>query len=555
MQYLAKNQISYFICRGCLLIIFALGLEGREINVPKDFKSVQEAINAAKPGDEVIVQPGTFRERLVMQAGVIVRSHGDDTKGLLGLKRAERTILNHAGGKGPGVSMALGAKLDGFTITGVGKYDESLWKKHYATQGNQQKHEHIGAPGTAGIAANHSCIITNNIVHHVGYTGIAIMGVKGRKVSPHILNNVCYRNMGGGIGSMMGSTAIIEKNICFENFYAGIGHDDASPVVRNNICYKNIRAGIGISEGSSPRVTGNHCYKNRRAGIGIRTGVNTRPVIEDNDCIENAMAGIGTKEDARPIIRNNRCKANKLAGIGCTDGAMPQILNNDCRENGAAGIGVEDGADARIEGNLCKGNKTTGIGVRANAKALIINNQIIDNAMVAIGVRNGSKATIKGNKMERKGGMPPMVAVLEDSQVEVTGNSIHGGGVAGILLSGTAKINDNKFLGNGPRSGGPPNFAVWVREGSEIQFNNNNVDRWRHALFASGAIAVHANDNQIKNFIGTAIVVKGSTTRVEVSGNKAHSLDSKAKTVDFPLKSGNVRNNELINKEKQGKKK
>ena len=145
-----------------------------------------------------------------------------------------------------------------------------------------------------------------------------------------------------------------------------------------------------------------------------------------------------------------------------------------------------------------------------------------------------------------------MIAVLEGSHVEVTDNSIHGGGVAGILLSGTANIVGNRFLGNGPRRGGPPNFAVWVRDGSEIQFNNNNVDRWRHAIFASGAIAVHVNDNRIKNFIGTAIVVKGSTTRVEVSGNKAHSLDTKAKTVDVPDQSGKVRNNELIKEEKQG---
>jgi hypothetical protein len=63
---------------------------------------------------------------------------------------------------------------------------------------------------------------------------------------------------------------------------------------------------------------------------------------------------------------------------------------------------------------------------------------------------------------------------------------------------------------------------------------------------------VHANDNQIKNFIGTAIVVKGSTTRVEVSGNKAHSSDKKAKTVDITGPSGKIRNNELVKEEKQG---
>ena len=129
---------------------------------------------------------------------------------------------------GPGVLMAEGAVLDGFTITGVGRYDEAKWKKHHATQGNDQKHEHIGEPGTTGIEVRHTCVVENNIVHHIGYTGIGITGAKGRKVSPRIMANICYRNMGGGIGSMRGSTAVIEANICFENFYAGIGHNGAA---------------------------------------------------------------------------------------------------------------------------------------------------------------------------------------------------------------------------------------------------------------------------------------------------------------------------------------
>ena len=55
--------------------------------------------------------------------------------------------------------------------------DDDEWKKHHQTQGEHQSHEHIGEPGTAGISAiGVSCTITNNIVHHIGYSGIAIQG-------------------------------------------------------------------------------------------------------------------------------------------------------------------------------------------------------------------------------------------------------------------------------------------------------------------------------------------------------------------------------------------
>lgn len=496
--------------------------QGAVLRVPGQFDTIRAAIGAAKEGDTVLVAAGTYRERLKLKPAVIVRSEGDDAKGRLGLKRAEAAILDGAGGEGPGVEMAAGAVLDGFTVTGVGKYDEAVWQHHFDTQGNEQMHEHIGQPGTPGIAVNHDCSVVNNIVHHVGYTGIAVMGAPGRHVSPRVAGNVCFRNMGGGIGSMGGSTAVIEKNICFENFHAGIGHSGASPEVRGNTCYGNVRAGIGISEGASPKVTGNRCFKNRRAGIGIRTGKDTQPVVEDNDCFENGMAGIGVQEDAMPVIRGNRCHDNQLAGIGVEDGAAPKLI-----------------------GNECTGNKASGIGLRNKARAEIVKNQIVNNALVAIGVTGHSEATITDNELAREGGMPPMISVLEESHAVVSGNNITGGGVAGILVNGSAEIQGNRFMGNGPRAGGPPNFAVWAQPGSKVVFNGNHVEKWRHALFATGAVKVVAKDNDVSLFVGTAVVVKDSKEPAEVTGNTATSDDAKAKAADVSGPDGNVSGNEI----------
>jgi hypothetical protein len=221
-----------------VLIAAASHAAAATIRVPQDHNTIQAGIDAASSGDVVVVDAGTYKERIHLKPGITVRSTGDDSKGKLGLQRAEATIIdgNVAGAKAPGVTMDEDATLDGFSVTGIGQYDEERWKKHHATQGEEQAKEPIGAPGTAGIAVLGvtRCTVTNNIVHHIGYTGIGITGAKGKHVSPHIFRNVTYRNMGGGIGSMRGSTAIIEENICFENFYAGIGHEDANPLVINN---------------------------------------------------------------------------------------------------------------------------------------------------------------------------------------------------------------------------------------------------------------------------------------------------------------------------------
>ena len=460
----------------------------KTIHVPADSPTIQAAIDSAKDGDVVLVTAGTYRERIVLKRGVTLKSAGDNSKGKLGLARAEATVIDGANRNGnrtgakPGVTMAAGSVLDGFTITRIGKYDDALWKKHHATQGNEQSHEHIGAAGTPGVAIHGvNCEVRNNIVHHIGYTGIAITGVSKRHCSPLVESNICYRNMGGGIGSMKGSTATIRDNMCFENFYAGIGNDGASPLIIENTCYQNIRAGIGISEGSSPIVRGNRCYGNRRAGIGVRSGASTRPAIEDNDCYRNDMAGIGTEDHAAPVITKNRCYGNKLAGIGCREHTTPTIVENECYKNGTVGIGQESNAITTLIRNHCHDNLAAGIGFAPckSGRSTLIENRVINNAKAAIGIQSGWTVTATKNVLTREGGLPPIVMIFTGARANFVQNTISGEGVAGIRVAGELTATDNTLTCPKPRKGGPPSFGVWELDGSTVTLSGNTFEGWR----------------------------------------------------------------------------
>jgi hypothetical protein len=82
------------------------------IRVPQDHATIQAAIDAAEPGDTVLVSAGRFAERILLKPGIIVRSAGDDSKGKFGLKRAEATVLDGGGRNGDraGVVMAEAAR-------------------------------------------------------------------------------------------------------------------------------------------------------------------------------------------------------------------------------------------------------------------------------------------------------------------------------------------------------------------------------------------------------------------------------------------------------------
>ena len=511
-------RTSFFIVA---VLTTARSVVASALHVPQDHKTIQAAIDAASGGDTITVASGKYLERIRLKPGITVRSQGDDAQGIDGLQRSEATIID-GGGKAEepsGVVMAEGCTLDGFTITNVGAYDKVLWKKHFDSHGDELGDEEgsVQAEGTSPAISIQgvSCTVTNCIVHHNGDVGIGILGKEKTKTSPLIIGNLVYRNMGGGIGVAEGAEAIIRSNTCKENLRAGIGCRKADPIITDNVCFQNIRAGIGCREGARPIMRGNKCYQNRRAGIGIRMA-GTAPVVEGNECYENEMAGIGCRDGAGPILRNNICHKNKMAGIGC-DGAMPLIVGNECRANEQSGISLQGKARATIQSNTC-----------------------LDNKLVAVGITGESTATLTDNELSRTGGVPPIIAVKDDSTATIRENRITGGGVAAILIQGSATVSGNSFVGVGAKQGN----AVWIWEGSTATISDNSFDGYRGAVNATKA-AVIVTGNTIKEFQGTAIIVKDSRKPAHVHGNTAISADPQAKVVDVQGPAGIVEDNKL----------
>jgi parallel beta-helix repeat protein len=407
-----------------------------------------------------------------------------------------------------------------------------------------------------GISEHSRPIVRGNTCYKNRRAGIGIR--TGEETQPVVEYNECYENDMAGIGNRDDARPIIRHNKCYNNRMAGIGsRDGARAVIEHNECFENGMAGIGSRLGAAPVIRHNRCYRNTMAGIGSRE--EARPVIEDNECFENKMAGIGSQQDAQPVIRRNRCYRNEMAGIGSRLGARPVIVDNECFENDMAGIGSREGAAPVIRSNRTHDNDMAGISSRQGSRpvivdneshtnymagigvrdaatvAVIIGNRCLENRLVAVGVPDGATALIHGNELKRtEGGAPPMVALRGGSNAVVSDNVIHGGGVAGVLVSGFARISGNQFLGRGPDKQGS---AIWVPFGGSFDFSstvvasNNRSNGYRNLINANKS-NVTVTGNTTSNFRGPAIIVANPSVPARVFGNVAISDNPKDTAAD-----------------------
>ncbi len=355
---------------------------GREIFVPDDYDTIEEAMESASFADTVIVKPGTYNERVEIVDGVnlvsFVGSDGNDLVDGPGnkkvLKRTLRTIIDGTGIEAPGYLVSFPKdttapmRLDGFTIINMPKYLSGI---------------NLFVVEVRGCSPE----VVNNIVAGnrswggILSTGLGLgMGPPFETVArPIIRNNVIYDNYGPGVANGPNSAALVADNEIFENRFPkareedpdapGIGmREYARPVIENNVCYKN-GAGIGglnlISHDQALIIRGNILHNNRRGGIGLR-----------------GLGGLQT--NVKVVIENNKIYGNLKAGMRLSKIDDAKIIYNTVFDNGKAGLAIFNVEAVTIEDNEISGNLTAGIRLLNVPSVAVRRNHIYNNITAGI---------------------------------------------------------------------------------------------------------------------------------------------------------------------------
>jgi len=238
-----------------------------------DHLTITEAIEAADPGDRILVRPGLYNEGLVIdKPGLEIIGDGDPAE-----------VVVHATGKNALLFKTTMGRVTNLTLRQMGGGD---WCGVEIAQGRLDMEE---------------CDITSQSLACVTIHSGA---------DPRLRRN---RIHDGKIGVLV----------------SGNGQG----VLEDNDIFGNPFIGVAITGGGNPTLRRNRIHDSKGGGVLVRD--NGQGTLEDNDIFGNPQAGVAIIEGGNPTLRRNRINKNGYLAVWVYDGGGGTIEDNDLRDNGS----------------------------------------------------------------------------------------------------------------------------------------------------------------------------------------------------------------------------
>src|SRR5215210_6609084 len=450
MLLLTTMALTLLVASGVALALTKIGSAGAQSSVVGPGESIQKAINAAEPGDTIVVR-GVHREDVVIRKdGIKLRGVDDAVIEVPARAKADSPCSKAFG---PGAICLFG---DVNVKTGK-------------LTGERQRVSDVSVSGFTFRGFNSTFILEGNFARNATFEGNRITG-----------------NVASGLAFVKSvNTTIATPTVPETDKYGGILVGDGS---RNTKIVNNVVR--SIPEGH-PAIEAFESHDTTIAG---------------NDLIGNWF-GLFVSDSTGTKIISNDITDSTLGGTGIFDSTGTKIISNDVSRFGNTGITIfgPEGAknDAKVVGNrISRG--PWGIWVGGAHHGSFAGNTIHDNCagmfFEAFPGQPVGGFEVKGNTVENNTRKCPTgieedraafsgigIALLGASGMEVTGNQISGNIPSGPTpVSGGVVVSTNPF---GDGSAEPRNNSVtgntfgrnkpdifWDKSGSGNSFVGNLCD-------------------------------------------------------------------------------
>lgn len=271
------------------LLLVAQGQPGGEqrtaLQVPAQFGTIQQAVDAAGPGDVIYVAPGTYCEQVVItksnlqvrqrnaEQGVRPILSGDCATGGYGFRVA-----------GTATAPVANVEISGFIVDGfeTGILLENVVRSRVSSNEVRNNLERVGSVTPFprnGVALRTASFneISENFSHDNGHMGIAVSGGAGNIVRANrLLNNQRQSSLS-----------------CSLMLYAGATGNQVIDNLVKNTAVTTAGHGIMLGPGGALQnlVAGNRIVGHPRAGVHVQPASQSNLILQ-NDASGNGLSGL-----------------------------------------------------------------------------------------------------------------------------------------------------------------------------------------------------------------------------------------------------------------------
>ena len=387
--------------------------EAQDGTIEAPFETISQAIEAANPGDTLLVESATYAENLILTKeglSILGEVRTDDAQqvGIILQSPDPNASVIVAGVTG---IILQSVHISDPTLAGVWVDGGSAEVHHSSVSGAKVNAE--GQYGFGVLATNKAGII----LQQTAITGSASTGVllqNGEGASAVIDCQVDGNGRGGIRLENMPTDTALTGNSLSNNVEVGIGvFSSVGIILQNNgvfdtqiggpsqsgdgIIVSELKGGDGSSFGPSDVVLGgdagkadghlgntvsgsrrvgilmsgevagiilqNEASQNHRAGVWLQSQAGSDEaspgiILQDNSVTDNHFLGISIGAGAEATVENNLITGTREKRA---DGGVPVIGPDGASEKMGDGLGVFAGATAHIVGNMISGNTRAGI--------------------------------------------------------------------------------------------------------------------------------------------------------------------------------------------------
>ena len=423
---LATMALTLLVASGVALAA-GIGSAAAESSVVGPGESIQKAINAADPGDTIVVR-GVHREDVVIRKNGI-KLRGDDAV----IEAPARARADSPCSKtfGPEAICVLGdVNIKTGKLTGSRVSDVSI--SGFTIRGFK----------IAGKGDN-----TAFVIDVLGARNVTVVG------------NRATGNVAGGIVTGRSINTTFANNDLIGNPKSNAAGINLDPDSRNTKIMKNVVRsyvfGIDGEKGTNTTIAGNHLIGNSVSGIGVFDSPGTK--ILSNVTRRNEVVGIflgDTKRANAKILGNDVSGGNFGIYVGNSQGGF--IAGNEAHNNCAGVVFYSDfgppSGNFEVKGNTVEDN-TRACPAQQGGEAF---------SGIGIGLFGARGMEVRGNHLS--------------GNVPSGPTAVSGGVVVGVdpFFGGTTKPRNNSVIGNHFGRNKPDIF--WDESGSGNRFVGNICD-------------------------------------------------------------------------------